>query len=113
MMKRRLSTPALIPGAVVLVLALAGSAIAGPTAMKASVTKRQQRTIAKKVSKKQIKKAAPTLVVAKAATADHAGSADSATAADTAAKATQADNAAKVNGNTVTEINYRATEPSA
>lgn len=78
--------------------------------------------IAKKVAKAQIKKAAPTLTVAKATTADTATNATNATNAQNAAHATSADmatnaqnaaNAAKVGGLDVKKVNLAVADDAA
>jgi hypothetical protein len=74
--------PAVVVGVLALVAALAGTAVAGPTANTSAVSKKKVKKIAKKQAKKQIKKLAPGLSVAHAETADSAGTTDSAGTAD-------------------------------
>jgi hypothetical protein len=84
-------SPAIIVAVLVLVAALAGTAVAEEASTSAKpVTKKK----VKKIAKKQINKLAPGLSVA------HADTADSATRADTADNATNATNA--TNANTAT-----------
>lgn len=103
----RRPSAALIATAIALVLALAGTALAGPSP-KAAVTKAQAKSIAKKVAKKQIKQAAPGLSVAKAVNAQHAVDAQTATKAQSAAQADKAADSETVNGVSITKIDYRA-----
>lgn len=70
-----------------LCFAIAGSAIAGTDASKKALTKSQVKKISKKQANKAIKKKAPGLSVAHAASADTATTATSATSATTATNA--------------------------
>jgi len=83
---RRLPSPALVISSIALIAAIGGGSFAFANSDK-QINKITKSTV-KKISKKQINKAAPGLSV------DHANSADSATAADSATSATNADNAA-------------------
>lgn len=84
-------SPAMIIAALALVLAMAGTAIAGPDAITSAITGSKVKKIAKKQAKKQIKKAAPGLSVAHADTADLATDAQTAANADNATNAQNAD----------------------
>jgi hypothetical protein len=84
-------SPALVLAALALVFAMVGTAIAGPDAISNKITKPK----VKKIAKKQINKAAPTLSVAEAERADraqNANNADNADRADSAETADRADN---------------------
>ena len=112
---RNRRTPAsVILVVVALVVAAAGSAIAAGQSdtgragsdAAAALTKQQVKKIAKKVAKREIRKAAPTLSVA------HATTADSATRAGTANTATTAASANLLNGFAASDL-ARATTATA
>lgn len=85
--KRRRPSPAMIVAAIALIVALAGTAMAAPTAIKSILNKKEKKQ-AKNIAKNQINALAPTLSVKHATTA---GSADTAKRADVATKADDAD----------------------
>jgi hypothetical protein len=97
----RMPSPAILVAVLALVAALAGTAIAGPTAT-VSVSKKKVKKIAKKQAIKQINKLAPGLSVASAETAN---TADSANTANTAA---QAQNASTANGVKPIKVSFAA-----
>lgn len=84
-------SPALIVAVVALSMAVVGTAVAGTGGLTHKITKSKVKSIAKK----QIKKAAPGLSVAKAETATNADN------------ATNAANAAEVGGNKIVQIDFR------
>ena len=63
-------SPALVVGLIALVLALGGTAVAGPDAFSRAVSKSQVKKIAKKQANSQITKLAPGLAVASAENAN-------------------------------------------
>jgi hypothetical protein len=76
-MFRNPPSPAMVLAAVALILALAGTAIAGPDRLTREVTKSKVKKISKKQANKQITKRAPGLSVANAETANRAEIANS------------------------------------
>ena len=84
--KGRRPSPAMIVAAMALIIALAGTAMAAPTAIKSILNKKEKKQV-KNISKNQINALAPGLSV------KHANSADTATSADTAKRADAATNA--------------------
>lgn len=85
--KGRRPSPAMIVAATALIVALAGTAMAAPTAIKSILNKKEKKQV-KNIAKNQVNKLAPGLSVKHANTA---GSADSAKRADVATKADDAD----------------------
>jgi hypothetical protein len=85
--KGRRPSPAMIVALAALVVALAGTAMAAPTAIKSILNKKEKKQ-AKNIAKNQINALAPGLSVKHA---DTAGSADAAKRADVATKADDAD----------------------
>lgn len=85
--KGRRPSPAMIVALAALVVALAGTAMAAPTAIKSILNKKEKKQ-AKNIAKNQINALAPGLSVKHA---DTAGSADTAKRADVATKADDAD----------------------
>jgi hypothetical protein len=81
--KGRRPSPAMIVAAIALIVALAGTAMAAPTAIKSILNKKEKKQV-KNISKNQINALAPTLSVKHANTA---GSADTAKRADVATDA--------------------------
>jgi hypothetical protein len=81
--KGRRPSPAMIVALAALVVALAGTAMAAPTAIKSILNKKEKKQV-KNISKNQVNALAPGLSVKHAGTA---GSADTAKRADTAANA--------------------------
>jgi hypothetical protein len=94
MNQARMQSPAILVAILALVAALAGTAIAGPTAT-VSVSKKKVKKIAKKQAIKQINKLAPALSVASAETAN---------TADTAGSAATAGNAKTVGNRSVKKV---------
>ena len=92
--KGRRPSPAMIVALAALVVALAGTAMAAPTAIKSILNKKEKKQV-KNIAKNQINALAPGLSVKHANTA---GSADSAKHADSA---TNADNADALSGTTI------------
>ena len=93
-LKGRRPSPAMIVAATALIIALAGTAMAAPTAIKSILNKKEKKQ-ASNIAKNQINALAPGLSVKHANTA---GSADTAKRADVA---TKADNADALSGNTI------------
>ena len=81
--RRRRPSPAMIVAATALIVALAGTAMAAPTAIKSILNKKEKKQ-ASNIAKNQINALAPTLSVKRATTA---GSADTAKRADAATNA--------------------------
>jgi hypothetical protein len=73
--KRRRPSPGTVLGMIALIVALAGTAIAGPLASKSTLDKQEKKQV-RKLARGEINKAAPTLSVANAATAVNAGTVD-------------------------------------
>jgi hypothetical protein len=92
--KGRRPSPAMIVALAALVVALAGTAIAAPAAIKSILNKKEKKQV-KNISKNQVNALAPGLSVKHANTA---GSADTAKRADVASKADDAD---ALSGNTI------------
>ncbi|HEX6587024.1 MAG TPA: hypothetical protein VF052_09745 [Solirubrobacterales bacterium] len=93
-LKGRMPSPAMTVAGVALIIALAGTAMAAPTAIKSILNKQEKKQV-KAIAKNQVNKLAPGLSVANAATATNANQANTATSAETAA------NAEALGGNTV------------
>jgi hypothetical protein len=89
--KGRRPSPAMIVAATALIVALAGTAMAAPTAIKSILNKKEKKQ-AKNIAKNQINALAPGLSV------KHA---DTATNADAAKRADTAANAEALSGNTI------------
>ena len=85
--KGRRPSPAMIVALAALVVALAGTAMAAPTAIKSILNKKEKKQV-KNISKNQVNALAPGLSVKHA---DTAGSADTAKSADSAKRADDAD----------------------
>lgn len=101
--KGRRPSPAMIVAMTALVVALAGTAMAAPTAIKSILNKKEKKQ-AKNIAKNQINALAPGLSVKHA---DTAGSADSAKHADSATNADnakRADNADALSGTTIVGV---------
>jgi hypothetical protein len=96
-MKRRRPSPAMIVAGVALIIALAGTAMAAPTAIK-SILNKQEKKQTKNIAKNQVNALAPGLSVKHANTA---GGADTAKSADTAKRADVATDADALKGHTV------------
>jgi len=93
----------MIVAAMALIIALAGTAMAAPTAIKSILNKKEKKQV-KNISKNQINALAPGLSVKHANSADTATSADTAKRADAATNAdtaANAANAAALSGNTI------------
>ena len=98
--KGRRPSPAMIVAMTALVVALAGTAMAAPTAIKSILNKKEKKQT-KNIAKNQINALAPGLSVKHA---DTAGSADTAKHADSATNADnakRADNADALSGTTI------------
>jgi hypothetical protein len=80
-LKGRLPSPAMIVAATALIIALAGTAMAAPTAIKSILNKKEKKQV-KNISKNQVNALAPGLSVASAKNADAAKRADTAANAD-------------------------------
>ena len=80
--KGRRPSPAMIVAATALIIALAGTAMAAPTAIKSILNKQEKKQV-KNIAKNQVNKLAPGLSVASAKNADAAKRADAAGNADT------------------------------
>jgi hypothetical protein len=99
---RRRPSPSMIVAGAALVVALAGTAIAGPLATKSVFSKSEKKQV-KQLAKDQVNQLAPGLAVASANTANAANSANTANTAGSASTANTADNAN--NANTVDGAN--------
>jgi len=88
-----------------LIIALAGTAMAAPTAIKSILNKKEKKQV-KNIAKNQVNNLAPGLSVAKAKRADAATRADSAANADTAT------NANAVGGQALANIAIARSDPS-
>src|SRR5215204_1099326 len=86
--KGRRPSPAMIVAGTALIIALAGTAMAAPSAIKSILNKKEKKQV-KNIAKNQVNKLAPGLSVA------------SATSADTAKRADTAANAEALSGNTI------------
>ena len=73
--KGRRPSPSMIIASTALIIALAGTAVAAPTAIKSVLDKGEKKQV-KKIAKKEIRKAAPGLSVANATNAQNATNAD-------------------------------------
>ncbi len=73
--KGRRPSPSMIVASTALIIALAGTAMAAPTAIKSVLDKGEKKQV-KKIAKKEIRKAAPGLSVANATNAQNATNAD-------------------------------------
>src|SRR5829696_3267247 len=79
--KGRRPSPAMIVAALALIVALAGTAMAAPTAIKSILNKKEKKQV-KNIAKNQVNKLAPGLSVASAKNADAAKRSDTAANAD-------------------------------
>ena len=95
--KGRRPSPAMIVAMTALIVALAGTAMAAPTAIKSILNKKEKKQT-KNIAKNQINALAPGLSVKHADSAGSAKHADSATNADNAKRA---DNADTLSGTTI------------
>lgn len=95
--KGRRPSPAMIVAMTALIVALAGTAMAAPTAIKSILNKKEKKQ-AKNIAKNQINALAPGLSVKHADSADSAKHADSATNADAAKRA---DDSNALSGHTI------------
>ena len=98
--KGRRPSPAMIVALAALVVALAGTAMAAPTAIKSILNKKEKKQ-AKNIAKNQINALAPGLSVKHANTAGSADSAKHADSATNADSAKRADNADSLSGTTI------------
>jgi hypothetical protein len=98
--KGRRPSPAMIVAATALIVALAGTAMAAPTAIKSILNKKEKKQV-KNISKNQVNALAPGLSVKHANTAGSADTAKRADAATNADAAKRADNADALSGNTI------------
>src|SRR5215208_3490756 len=80
--KGRRPSPAMIVAATALIVALAGTAMAAPTAIKSILNKQEKKQV-KSIAKNQVNKLAPDLSVKHAKTATTANTANTAKDADT------------------------------
>ena len=90
----------MIVAATALIVALAGTAMAAPTAIKSILDKKEKKQV-KNISRNQINALAPGLSVKHATTAGSADTAKRADAATNADAAKRADNADALSGNTI------------
>jgi hypothetical protein len=93
-LKGRRPSPAMTVAIAALIVALAGTAMAAPTAIKSILNKQEKKQV-KNIAKNQINQAAPGLSVARANTA---GRAEAATRAEAAGRADTAANADALGG---------------
>ena len=93
----RRPSPAMIVAATALIVALAGTAMAAPTAIKSILNKQEKKQV-KSIAKNQVNKLAPDLSV------KHAKTADTATTATTANTANTAKDADTLNGQALGNI---------
>jgi hypothetical protein len=98
--KGRRPSPAMIVALVALVVALAGTAMAAPTAIKSILNKKEKKQ-ANNIAKNQINALAPGLSVKHANTAGSADTAKRADVATNADAAKRADDADALSGNTI------------
>jgi hypothetical protein len=98
--KGRRPSPAMIVAATALIIALAGTAMAAPTAIKSILNKKEKKQV-KNISKNQVNALAPGLSVKHANTAGSADTAKRADAATNADAAKRADDADALSGNTI------------
>ena len=107
-LKGRMPSPAMTVAGVALIIALAGTAMAAPTAIKSVLDKKEKKQV-KNIAKNQINKLGPGLSVASAKTADSANTANSATTAGSATKALNVLSATVGGGCTVLEATQSGT----
>ena len=101
--KGRRPSPAMIVAMTALVVALAGTAMAAPTAIKSILNKKEKKQ-AKNIAKNQINALAPGLSVKHANTAGSADTAKHADSATNADNAKRADNADALSGTTIVGV---------